>query len=180
VRRALVAACSLALNLAAFDATLAATPRQNPPSNAGSPLTGEVSDLQGLVSDLHGKVTERQIVIELPADVLFDFDKAEIRPDGVPILEKLARLIKQSSGVVQVNGHTDAMGSDAYNLDLSRRRAAAVVAWLMSAGGVPAGRLRGAGLGESRPVAPNTNRDGSDNPAGRQLNRRVEVIIPRE
>jgi outer membrane protein OmpA-like peptidoglycan-associated protein len=155
--------------------------REPAASDEGSALTGEVSDLEGLISELHGKVTEQEIIIELPTDVLFDFDKSDIRADAVPTLQKLARLIGPASGgVVRVNGHTDAIGDDVYNLELSQRRAAAVTDWLGTRGKVPTTRLRAEGLGESRPVAPNTNDDGSDNPAGRQLNRRVEVIIPRE
>jgi outer membrane protein OmpA-like peptidoglycan-associated protein len=162
-------------------AAMPSTRRKPGLGDSGSPLTGEVSDLQGLIADLHGKITDREIIIELPADVLFDFDKAEIRPDAVPTLEKVARLIKQSGdGIVQVNGHTDAIGTDAYNKRLSEGRAASVQQWLTSSGGIEAGRLRPTGYGKSQPVAPNSNPDGSDNPEGRQKNRRVEVIIPRK
>jgi outer membrane protein OmpA-like peptidoglycan-associated protein len=157
------------------------TGRERAPLDQGSKLTGEVSDLQGLITDLHGRVTDREIIIELPSDVLFDFDKADIRPDAGPTLEKLARLIKQSGdGVVQVNGHTDSIGADAYNVALSERRAASVVTWLTTNGGMADGRLKSKGFGKTRPVAANRNPDGSDNPDGRQKNRRVEVIIPRK
>jgi outer membrane protein OmpA-like peptidoglycan-associated protein len=156
------------------------TGRERAPLDYGSKLIADVSDLQGLITDLGGRVTDREIIIELPADVLFDFDKAEIRPDAVPTLEKLARLIKQSGdGVIQVNGHTDSIGADAYNVGLSERRAASVATWLTTNGGIAAGRLEAKGFGKTRPVAANRNPDGSDNPEGRQKNRRVEVIIPR-
>jgi outer membrane protein OmpA-like peptidoglycan-associated protein len=151
------------------------------PLDYGSKLTAEVSDLQGLITDLGGRVTDREIIVDLPADVLFDFDKADIRPDAFPTLEKLARLIKQSGdGVIQVNGHTDSIGADAYNLALSERRAASVVTWLTTNGGISAGRLEAKGFGKTHPVAANRNPDGLDNPEGRQKNRRVEVIIPRK
>jgi outer membrane protein OmpA-like peptidoglycan-associated protein len=144
-------------------------------------LTADVSDLEGLISDLHARVTDREIIVDLPADVLFDFDKADIRSEAVTTLEKLARLIKQSgNGVIQVNGHTDSIGADAYNITLSERRAASVVRWLTTNAGIDAGRLQAKGYGESRPIAQNTNPNGSDNPEGRQKNRRVEVIIPRK
>jgi outer membrane protein OmpA-like peptidoglycan-associated protein len=157
------------------------TGRERAPLDSGSKLIADVSDLQGLITDLHGRVTDREIIIELPSDVLFDFDKAEIRPDAFPTLETLARLIKQSgAGVIQVNGHTDSIGSDAYNLALSKRRAASVATWLTINGGIGAGRLEAKGFGKTRPTVANRNPDGSDNPEGRQKNRRVEVIIPRK
>jgi outer membrane protein OmpA-like peptidoglycan-associated protein len=157
------------------------TGRDQAPVDYGSKLTADVSDLEGLISDLNARITEREIIVELPADVLFDFDQAEIRSDGVPTLEKLGRLIKRSGdGVCQVNGHTDSIGSDLYNTSLSERRAAAVVGWLTTKAGIGAERLHARGYGESRPVAMNTNPDGSDNPEGRQKNRRVEVVIPRK
>lgn len=144
----------------------------------GESLVGEVSDL---VADLGGRLTEREIIVDLPADVLFDFDKSDIRPVALPKLETLARLIKQSgSGTIQVNGHTDAIGNDAYNVGLSTRRAASVVQWLASNGSIDASRFQSKGYGESQPAAPNTKPDGSADPEGQQKNRRVEVIIPRK
>jgi outer membrane protein OmpA-like peptidoglycan-associated protein len=80
-------------------------------------------------------------------------------------------------GSISIEGHTDSRGDDAYNQRLSLARAEAVKAYLVEKG-VAAGRLRTVGLGETRPVAPNANADGSDNEAGRQQNRRVEVILP--
>jgi outer membrane protein OmpA-like peptidoglycan-associated protein len=157
------------------------TSRDQDRPDYGSKLTADVSDLEGLISDLHARVTDREIIVDLPADVLFDFDKADIRSEAVTTLEKLARLIKQSgNGVIQVNGHTDSIGADAYNITLSERRAASVVRWLTTNAGIDAGRLQAKGYGESRPIAQNTNPNGSDNPEGRQKNRRVEVIIPRK
>jgi len=160
------------------------TSRDQARPDYGSKLTADVSDLEGLISDLHARVTDREIIVDLPADVLFDFDKAEIRSEAVTTLEKLARLIKQSgqsgNGVIQVNGHTDSIGADAYNTKLSERRAVSVVRWLTTNAGIDAGRLQAKGYGESRPIAQNTNPNGSDNPEGRQKNRRVEVIIPRK
>ncbi|AFY89588.1 OmpA family protein [Chroococcidiopsis thermalis] len=148
--------------------------------DSGSQLTGDVSDLEGLVADLDGRITESETIIDLPADVLFDFDKANIRPDAVPRLEKLARLIQQSGSVmVQVNGYTDSKGSDVYNMKLSQRRAAAIAQWLASKEGIESERLRTKGYGESQPAAPNVNPDGSDNLEGQRTNRRVQVIISR-
>lgn len=149
-------------------------------NDAGRPLTARVSDLSALVEDLGGRVTEQEITVPLPADVLFDFDEAELRADALPTLQRLAELIQTvGDGTIQIEGHTDSKGEEAYNQPLSERRAKAVADWL-SRQGISAERIRSRGLGESKPVAENTNADGSDNPEGRQQNRRVEVIIERK
>lgn len=125
------------------------------------------------------QTTNNETIINLSTDILFDFDKATIKPNAVPTLIRLARLIRQSKGIIQLNGFTDSKGTDEYNLDLSERRAASVKQWLVSKGGIDAERLQTKGYGESQPVAPNTKENGLDNPIGRQKNRRVEVRIPR-
>ncbi len=81
-------------------------------------------------------------------------------------------------GTVTVVGHTDAKGEDAYNFDLSKRRAEAVVDWLKSQSGM-ARIFAAEGRGEVEPIAPNTRPDGNDDPDGRARNRRVVVDIPR-
>jgi outer membrane protein OmpA-like peptidoglycan-associated protein len=135
-------------------------------------------EVQGILSELGARRTASGIVITLPEVVLFDFDKAELRPDARPVLEKIAKVIRYyADAPVRVDGHTDAVGSPDYNRSLSQRRADAVRDWLAASGGVAAGRLRARGLGETEPVAPNQNPDGSDNPNGRQQNRRVEVVV---
>lgn len=102
-------------------------------------------------------------------DVLFDFDRATIRPDAAPILEPLLEMLQADPGMrIDIEGHTDWIGSDAYNQGLSQRRAEAVVNWLVSRG-IARERISAAGRGESEPVASNATA------AGRQLNRRVEV-----
>lgn len=131
-----------------------------------------------LLSELGARETARGTVVSLPGDVLFDFDRWSIRADARPTLAKLAELIARSPGVpVVVEGHTDAKGSEAYNQRLSERRADSVADWLARQRGVDPARLGRRGLGESEPVAPNARADGSDDPAGRQRNRRVEVIL---
>jgi OmpA-OmpF porin, OOP family len=114
-------------------------------------------------------------VITLGDEVLFDFDKADLRPEAAPILDEIAAYLVSTGVSIQINGHTDAIGTDEYNQGLSERRADAVWAALQSRGVVAAADVRG--FGETQPVAPNDNPDGSDNPSGRQLNRRVEIII---
>jgi OOP family OmpA-OmpF porin len=110
--------------------------------------------------------------------VNFDFDKSTLRPDAVAILNEAIEILKRYPDLkVEVAGHTDSKGTDAYNQKLSERRASAVYDYLTS-NGVDAGRLLGpVGYGESRPIAPNTNEDGSDNPEGRARNRRTELNV---
>lgn len=110
--------------------------------------------------------------------VNFDFDKATLRPDAVSILNEAIEILKRYPDLkVEVAGHTDSVGSDAYNQKLSERRAKTVYDYLTS-NGVDAARLVGpTGYGESRPIAPNTNPDGSDNPEGRAQNRRTELNV---
>jgi outer membrane protein OmpA-like peptidoglycan-associated protein len=107
--------------------------------------------------------------------VNFDFDKADIRPDAAVILDEAASLLKDALGdcpnrSVSVEGHTDAVGADAYNQDLSERRANSVMDYLVGKG-LPASRLSAKGFGESNPIATN------ETPEGRALNRRVELRL---
>ncbi len=103
--------------------------------------------------------------------VHFDFDKSTIRPDARPILDEAATILQQHPDIrVSVEGHTDAVGSDAYNLKLSERRAAAVKRYLIDHG-IVASRLTSEGFGKRRPVATNDTAD------GRAQNRRVELQV---
>jgi outer membrane protein OmpA-like peptidoglycan-associated protein len=102
--------------------------------------------------------------------VNFDFDKSNIRPDAAVILDEAVRILSGSSSPVSIEGHTDWIGTDAYNQGLSERRANAVQAYLIEHG-VDASRLSTSGYGESRPIASNDTRE------GRALNRRVELHV---
>lgn len=115
----------------------------------------------------------------LGADILFDFDRYDLRPEAGPVLQKLLEQVRARvpRATWQVEGHTDAKGSDAYNDALSNRRATSVRRWLTEQGGVPGTDIATVGFGERRPVAPNQHPDGRDNPEGRQLNRRVEILV---
>jgi photosystem I P700 chlorophyll a apoprotein A2 len=161
------------------------------------PLKGQVFDLKGTVLELRGiasgmqarvdpvkaalkdlgaRVTEREIKIDLSADVLFDFDKADLRPQAGPALEKVAAVMNtypKASALIE--GHTDGKGSDQYNQRLSERRADSVRRWLAAAGVKT--RMSARGWGKTKPVAPNAKPDGSDDPVGRQKNRRVEITV---
>lgn len=114
-------------------------------------------------------------LITLNDRILFDFDKSDIRPDAARVLDTLAAALgKVTATQMEVRGHTDAKGEDAYNQALSERRANAVLAALRTRGAAQAAGAKG--YGESQPVAPNTV-NGQDNPGGRQLNRRVEIFL---
>jgi OmpA-OmpF porin, OOP family len=103
--------------------------------------------------------------------IYFDTDKTEISPESRPALEQIARLLKENSGLkVLIVGHTDNVGAFDYNLDLSRRRAEAVVSALKTAYGIDGARMRPAGVGMLAPIAPN------DAEEGRAKNRRVELV----
>ena len=115
--------------------------------------------------------------ITLEDGALFDFGKSDIRPEAAATLKKLAEVLTNAKvPAAHVYGHTDSIGDDASNQTLSEERAASVVNELKKDGVTTT--LDSQGFGESKPVAPNTNSDGSDNPAGRQANRRVEIFIP--
>ncbi|HLF30841.1 MAG TPA: TonB-dependent receptor [Xanthomonadales bacterium] len=122
----------------------------------------------GAVVDLDGCEVEAVIALD---NVHFDFDQATLRPEAMTILDNAANLLKtQEKVVVEVAGHTDSAGSEAYNQGLSERRAIAVKDYLEGKG-VTATRLTARGYGEAQPVASN------DTDEGRALNRRVELIV---
>jgi OOP family OmpA-OmpF porin len=109
--------------------------------------------------------------ITLAADVLFDFDKAVLKSEGKSKLDDLASKIRGINlEVVIAIGHTDSIGSDAYNQKLSVRRAESVKSYLVSKGVEP-NRIYTEGKGEKQPVASNKSKD------GRQKNRRVEIEV---
>ena len=126
--------------------------------------------LQQQLSDLRARPTDRGALVTL-GDVLFEFNRADIKATGQNELRKLAEFLKKHPDrQVLIEGHTDDRGSDAYNETLSRRRAEAV-ANALAAMGVPSPRVTAVGYGESYPVAANTT------DTNRALNRRVEVYI---
>jgi outer membrane protein OmpA-like peptidoglycan-associated protein len=114
--------------------------------------------------------------LRVGSDFLFDFDRAEVRAEAEPALAELTQRIAEARKAAMIEGHTDAIGTDAYNQGLSERRALAVRSALVHRG-LPLAQLNVHGFGKTRPVAPNQRSDGSDDPDGRQRNRRVEVVI---
>lgn len=129
------------------------------------------------LSDLDAKQTDEGLVINLPENILFDFDKAEIKNEAEPTLKKISELLAYyKDSPMQINGHTDSKGSDSYNQQLSEKRANAVKEYLAKKFEADANRLKTKGFGETKPIAENET-NGTDNPEGREKNRRVEVII---
>lgn len=105
-------------------------------------------------------------------NILFDFDKSDIRKASVQELNKVSGYLTNKTEVeLRIDGHADWIGSEEYNMALSERRAKAAYDYLLDKG-IADARLTYQFFGESNPIAPNTNPDGSDNPDGRQLNRR--------
>lgn len=140
-------------------------------------LVFKVEDVGGRTGGFEVKETDTEVRIELAADVLFDFDKATLRPRAEESLSKAAAIIERNAGgTIRIEGHTDNHGNDAYNQKLSERRAEAVRQWF-GRSGMGGLQFSVRGFGETRPVAPNTKADGSDDPEGRQRNRRVEIVI---
>src|SRR4051812_39317169 len=95
-------------------------------------VTGNVQGLQQAMRDLGAQETNLEIKVDLPADVLFDFDKSDIRADAAKALAQLATIIRaQPKGHTRIEGYTDSKGDDAYNQKLSERRADSVRKWLV-------------------------------------------------
>lgn len=119
---------------------------------------------------LKARETEQGLVLTV-SDVFFEFDKADLKPSAVQELAQVAAFVRDHPDRnVVIEGHTDSLGTDAYNVDLSQRRAQAVRSFLIAQGVAPS-RLIAQGFGESYPIASNTDE------AGRQQNRRVEMLV---
>jgi OmpA-OmpF porin, OOP family len=126
--------------------------------------------LERELADLKGKKTDRGVVVTL-GDVLFDTGKATLKPGAYTTIDRLATVLKEDQQrKVLIEGHTDSVGTDEYNQSLSERRAASVQAALFERG-VEASQISTVGKGETTPVASN------DGAAGRQQNRRVELVF---
>ena len=143
---------------------------------AAGAIIGHQMDQQAkeLDQSIPGAKVERVgegIQVTFESGLLFDFDSDRIRSDAAKNFQELANSLKKfGNSNLLIVGHTDSQGEDAYNMNLSQRRANSASAYLQSLG-VPASRISTAGRGESEPVSTN------DTDAGRQLNRRVEVAI---
>jgi outer membrane protein OmpA-like peptidoglycan-associated protein len=138
---------------------------------ANARLNEALNQLRTLVVEITNlQQTSRGLVISL-SDILFDLNKATLKPGAEANIRRIAAVLKQyPEHQIAVEGHTDSLGTDAYNQRLSEQRAEAVRTALI-AGGVDSGKISARGFGESQPVADNGNA------AGRQQNRRVEVVV---
>jgi outer membrane protein OmpA-like peptidoglycan-associated protein len=155
-----------------------------PVSLTGPPVSltsGKPVALVGPPQALLVQETPQEIRLRLAGDLLFDFDKSDLRPDAVATLREVAAKIKAANpnGKILIAGYTDSKGSAPFNMRLSQQRAGSVETWLVQNAGFPASAFSPVGYGAANPVAPNQTSDGHDNPDGRQRNRRVEIVIPK-
>jgi outer membrane protein OmpA-like peptidoglycan-associated protein len=111
-------------------------------------------------------------------NVYYEHDKAKLMSEARTTIDSMVMPVFDlfPNAIIEIGSHTDHTGSDSYNIKLSQKRSESVVNYLIKKG-VSADRMIAKGYGESMPIAPNTNRDGTDNPEGRQLNRRTELRI---
>ena len=132
--------------------------------------SARAKQLEKELAALKAKQTERGLVLTL-GDVLFEYNKAELKPGAMQNMYRLVSFLKENpSRNVIIEGHTDSTGSDSYNLNLSQRRAEAAQMFLLQNGIAPE-RITARGYGEAYPVTTNNTE------AGRQQNRRVEIVI---
>ncbi len=137
---------------------------------AAEAAKAKVAKLQAEMAELQAKQTDRGMVLTL-GDVLFDTGRAELKAGAFGTLDRLARFLRDNpERNLKIEGHTDSVGRDDFNLGLSQRRADAVRTALVERG-IDGGRIATEGLGKTRPVASN------DTAEGRQRNRRVEIVI---
>lgn len=138
--------------------------------NTAAAAQSELASARQELQNLQAKQTDRGLVMTL-SDVLFDTGKATLKPGATRDLDRLAQALKDNPNTrVKIEGYTDSVGSDTYNQGLSERRAQAVADALQTRN-VPPDRYQVEGLGKEYPVATN------DTPAGRQQNRRVEIVF---
>ena len=119
-----------------------------------------------------------RVIDRLTIHVNFDFDKSDLTKADVAELKKAIDFVrKYPAAKVELEGHTDSKGTEQYNQKLSEKRVEAVKQYLIKEGAADKARISAKGYGESKPIAPNTTKDGKDNPEGRAENRRVEILI---
>jgi outer membrane protein OmpA-like peptidoglycan-associated protein len=142
-------------------------------AGGGAPGTERgFSNLDDLLAQT-GPLTPETAPILMPTDLLFDYDSPDLRIEALVSLRKLALLIQRNPGAhFVIEGHTDSFGSDEYNIELSRKRAESVKAWLTESMGLKADSIQTVGYGKSRLLAP---ADGTVEQ--QQVNRRVEIAI---
>jgi len=161
---------TLAAEKALAEAGLATTRAQTAEERAKA-AEAAAKAAQMALSELQGKQTERGYVLTLGGDIMFDTGKSVLNPGAQQQLFRVVTFLRENPDrQLLVEGHTDAVGSESTNLSLSQRRADSVTAFLAQ-NGIAGSRVATRGYGESRPIV------GNDTPAGRQQNRRVEIVI---
>jgi outer membrane protein OmpA-like peptidoglycan-associated protein len=137
---------------------------------AAAAAQAQLASAQQQLADMQAKQTDRGVVVTL-GDVLFDTGKSTLKPGATSAIGRLATFLSQNPNTkVLIEGHTDSVGSDDYNIGLSERRARAVATELQ-ARGIPDSQIQTLGRGKDMPVATNGT------PEGRQQNRRVEIVF---
>ena len=122
-------------------------------------------------------VIDKPIVLQ---DIYYDFDRDSLKEESKVVLDDLYKIMTDNPKIeIELSAHTDNIGTEAYNDDLSNRRAKSCVDYLVSKG-IPASRMTSKGYGFHKSVAPNQLSDGTDNPAGRQMNRRTEFKVTKK
>ncbi|HEY2404328.1 MAG TPA: OmpA family protein [Steroidobacteraceae bacterium] len=138
--------------------------------NQAAAAQAQLASAQQQLADMQAKQTDRGVVVTL-GDVLFDTGKSTLKPGATSAIGRLATFLSQNPNTkVLIEGHTDSVGSDDYNIGLSERRARAVATELESRG-IPDSQIQTLGRGKDMPVASNGT------PEGRQQNRRVEIVF---
>jgi outer membrane protein OmpA-like peptidoglycan-associated protein len=138
-------------------------------------ITANENNIDGLLVNLGAEMSENEIRIILESGVLFTFDKYDLRPDAILILNKVLEILRYddfTNEAIRIEGHTDSIGSHQYNDELSQMRAKSVVDWFVS-NGISGSRISSSGYGETQPI------DTNETDEGRQNNRRVEIKISR-
>lgn len=124
------------------------------------------------IPEVNIETDDKQITMQVPDNVLFDFDKSDLRPESKEVLDKIAEALQEYDGAdVQINGHTDNVGQKEYNMNLSEERAESVRSYLESQGALDKLNVQIKGYGDTKPIAPN------DTKTNQQKNRRVEIVI---
>ncbi|MEX2520172.1 MAG: OmpA family protein [Paracoccaceae bacterium] len=142
-------------------------------AGVGTYLNQQQRDLERNLEGTGATVTNTgdALLVNLPSEVTFAFDRADIQPRFVEPLTRVARTLAQyESSVIDIVGHTDSVGAENYNLQLSQRRADSVSQFITARGVLPA-RVVAYGQGETQPIATN------ETESGRAQNRRVEIVI---
>jgi len=135
----------------------------------------EVKFSELTIPQIQVQENDQLTIITLPTDLLFDSNTDKIRPEAEKVLHQVSQTIsnRYPDTWLQILGHTDSVGSEQYNLDLSERQVAAVQRWLSKKGGIDLFLMTKEGYGRTQPLTPNK----SDNSVGRQKNSRIEIVV---